>query len=335
VEIPPDLRASLETTLSGVSTRDAADTVERLIEAYRSGRPPARPILSSVDDVMAYAGYRMPATYSAVFSALAQLRAALPSLRPRSQLDLGGGTGAAAWAAAEQFTQLDRVTVVDQVEAALTVGRRLAVPSRLHTIADWRLTDLAEADLEPADLVTVSYVLGELAEPARESLVRRAAAAAGMGVLMVEPGTPAGYQRILDARRVLIAAGLTVAAPCPHEAACPMVPGQDWCHFSVRVNRSSVHRRLKSAELGFEDEKFSYVAAVRDRGPHRPGRVLRRPTLGKGLVSLYLCTPDEGLDRQVVSKRQGALYRAARDVGWGDAWPPEAAPASESGPAAG
>ena len=102
-----------------------------------------------------------------------------------------------------------------------------------------------------------------------------------------------------------------------------MIPGKDWCHFSVRVNRSSVHRRLKSAELGYEDEKFSYVAAVREAGPRRPGRVVRRPTLGKGLVSLYLCTPGEGLARQVVSKRQGPLYRAARDVGWGDAWPPD------------
>ncbi len=332
MEIPPDLRTSLDSALSGVGTRDAAETVERLIEAYRSGRPPARPILSSVDDVVAYAGYRMPATYSAVFSALGQLRAAVPQLAPRSQLDLGGGTGAAAWAAVEQFPQLDRVTIVDQVEAALTVGRQLAVPSRLHTIAQWREADLGEGDLgegdlERADLVTVSYVLGELDEPVRESLVRRAAAAAEASVLVVEPGTPAGYQRILDARSVLIGAGLTVAAPCPHDAACPIVPGKDWCHFSVRVNRSSVHRRLKNAELGYEDEKFSYVAGVRATEPLRPGRVLRRPTLGKGLVSLYLCTPTDDLARSVVSKRQGALYRAARDVGWGDAWPPQPAEA--------
>src|SRR5262245_8391487 len=124
---------SLDSALSSVGVREAADTVERLIEAYRSGRPPTRPILSSVDDVVAYAGYRMPATYSAVFSALGQLRASDPEFAPRSQVDLGGGTGAAAWAAAEQFASLTRVTVVDQVEAALTVGRQLAVPSRLHT----------------------------------------------------------------------------------------------------------------------------------------------------------------------------------------------------------
>lgn len=322
MEIPPDLRTSLDSALSGVGVREAAETVERLIEAYRSGRPPARPILSSVDDVVAYAGYRMPATYSAVFSALGQLRVALPDFAPLSQLDLGGGTGAAAWAAAEQFARLAHVTVVDQVEPALTVGRQLAVPSRLHTIAEWRVADLDDSDLGSADLVTLSYVLGELAEPARAALIRRAATAAAAGVLVVEPGTPAGYQRILDARRALIEAGLRVAAPCPHDAACPMVAGRDWCHFSVRVNRSSVHRRLKSAELGYEDEKFSYVAAVRDGQPHRPGRVLRRPTLGKGLVSLYLCTPADGLARAVVSKRQGPLYRAARDVGWGDAWPP-------------
>jgi ribosomal protein RSM22 (predicted rRNA methylase) len=100
-----------------------------------------------------------------------------------------------------------------------------------------------------------------------------------------------------------------------------MIAGKDWCHFSVRVNRSSVHRRLKAAALGYEDEKFSYVAGIRGAAPPVSARVVRRPHLGKGLVSLYLCTPTDGLARTVVSKRQGPTYRAARNIAWGDAWP--------------
>jgi ribosomal protein RSM22 (predicted rRNA methylase) len=321
VEIPPDLRSSLDSTLSRVGLREAGETVERLIDAYRSGHPASAPILSTMDDVLAYAGYRMPATFSAVAAVLRQVALAAPDLDPHTLLDLGGGTGAAAWAALERYPRLSRVLVVDQVEAALTLGRELAVPSRLHAIAQWRSAGLTDADLEPADLVTLSYVLGEFPEPERAGLVRRAAAVAG-ALVVVEPGTPAGYERILAARSVMLDCGLAVVAPCPHQRACPMIPGQDWCHFVVRVNRSSVHRRLKAAELGYEDEKFSYVAGVRGAAPTGVARVLRRPRLGKGLVSLYLCTPTDGLARSVVSKRQGAVYRAARDLAWGDPWPP-------------
>jgi ribosomal protein RSM22 (predicted rRNA methylase) len=319
VEIPADLRTSLDAALSRVGLRSAAETVERLIEAYRSDGPP--PTLSTMDSVLAYAGYRMPATYSAVRAALRQVATAVPGLDPRTQVDLGGGTGAAAWAALDQFPALSRVLVLDQSEAALELGRQLALPSRLHVVGQWQPAGLADLELAPADLITVSYVLNELAEADQQALVE-VAARAGDTVLVVEPGTPAGYRRILAARRVLIEAGLHVVAPCPHQQQCPMVPGKDWCHFSVRVNRSSVHRRLKAAELGYEDEKFSYVAAVRTApADHGTARVLRRPHLGKGLVSLYLCTQSDGLSRTVVSKRQGEAYRAARDLSWGDAWP--------------
>ncbi|WP_220189546.1 small ribosomal subunit Rsm22 family protein, partial [Streptomyces phytophilus] len=123
----------------------------------------------------------------------------------------------------------------------------------------------------------------------------------------------------------LVDAGFEVLAPCPHSAACPMEGTADWCHFAARVQRSALHRRVKGGELGHEDEKFSYVAAVRPGGTAAapaPARVVRHPQLRKGLVLLELCTAGEGLARTTVSKRQGPRYRAARDVRWGDAWPP-------------
>jgi ribosomal protein RSM22 (predicted rRNA methylase) len=138
----------------------------------------------------------------------------------------------------------------------------------------------------------------------------------------VEPGTPDGFARVLAARDVLRAAGLHIAAPCPHQADCPLASAPpDWCHFASRVNRSPLHRRLKDADLGHEDEKFAYVIATDAPVPAAPARVLRHPQKRKGLVTLQLCTPDDGVRQALVSKRQGADYRAARDVAWGDAWP--------------
>jgi ribosomal protein RSM22 (predicted rRNA methylase) len=38
------------------------------------------------------------------------------------------------------------------------------------------------------------------------------------------------------------------------------------------------------------------------------------------MVTLTVCTRDDGIAQGTVSKRQGERYRSARDVAWGDAW---------------
>ncbi|MCF3963293.1 small ribosomal subunit Rsm22 family protein, partial [Streptomyces fuscigenes] len=220
------------------------------------------------------------------------------------------------------------------------VGRDLAAGVPGLPPVDWRRARIGAAagELPASDLVTVAYVLKELSERDRDALVSGAARAAG-AVVVVEPGTPDGYERVMAARDALIAAGFTVAAPCPHDGACPIERGADWCHFAARVGRSSLHRQVKGGSLPYEDEKFSYVAAVRADGGAagsgaRPAgaRVVRRPQLRKGQVLLDLCTVEDGLRRETVTKRLGALYRAARDTEWGDAWPPPGQDRAAGGP---
>jgi ribosomal protein RSM22 (predicted rRNA methylase) len=187
----------------------------------------------------------------------------------------------------------------------------------------------AVAALPAADLVISAYVLGELTAHQRVSLVRLAAAA-GPAVLLVEPGTPAGHRRILSARQQLIEDGFLVAAPCPHQLDCPLHIEGDWCHFGVRLQRSAVHRQIKGAELSYEDEKFSYVAAIRPplASPHLPaGRIVRRPQQRKGLVLLDLCGRDGASRRELVSKSKGEIYRVARKASWGDRFPESPGPA--------
>ncbi len=324
MDLPVELVEGLERACAGVPERQLAASVDRLISRYRDPRPAAAPILGSPADVTAYAAYRMPATWAAVRGALGQFRELAPDFRPRSFLDIGGGTGAALWAAADAFASLTEAVVLDQVEEALRLGRRLAGGSAEAVVrsAAWHrgmVTDPRTADR--VDLAAISYVLSELSAADQAAVVARAGEAAEV-VLVIEPGTPDGHRRILGARDTLIAAGLGVVAPCPHQAACPLAEGADWCHFSARVNRTSLHRRLKGGELGHEDEKFSYVIASRVARPRARGRILRHPLKRKGLVTLQVCGADEGVVPTLVSKRQGETYRRARDVQWGDAWPP-------------
>lgn len=313
------LRDALEAAATGVPRAALAASVERLIGRYRHGGAAVAPILGGATDVLAYALYRMPATLAACSSMLRAGAAWLPEVG--SVTDLGGGTGAAAWAVAEQWPQA-RVSVLDQVPEALRLGRALRAdePGAVD-FTRWQ----AGSPVPAADLVTVSYVLSELDETAQAGLVAAAVGAARRAVAVIEPGTPAGHQRILAVRASLLEAGWRVVAPCPHQLECP-VRQPDWCHFSARVERSSVHRQLKGGELGHEDEKFSYVVAVAPgagvEGSASVARVLRHPMKRKGLVELELCRPDGTASRAVVTKRQGAAYKDARGVRWGDEWPP-------------
>ncbi|MGQ4516100.1 small ribosomal subunit Rsm22 family protein [Streptomyces sp. DW26H14] len=319
------LRGALAGLLDGLPPARAAAAVDRLIATYRGTTPTHAPVLRDASDAAAYAAYRMPATFEALRAALGALADAAPDWAPRSHLDVGGGTGAALWAAGATWPGGRATTVLDWAEPALAVGRDLAAGVPGLAGAQWRRGRIGAAagELPPCDLLTVGYVLKELTEDDRRALVAGAARAA-RAVVVVEPGTPDGYERVIGARELLIAAGFTVAAPCPHDGACPIERGTDWCHFAARVGRSSLHRQVKGGSLPYEDEKFSYVAAVRPGGALAPAaaRVVRRPQLRKGQVLLDLCTAADGLRRETVTKRRGALYRAARDTDWGDAWPP-------------
>ncbi|GGX72272.1 small ribosomal subunit Rsm22 family protein [Streptomyces hiroshimensis] len=322
-----ELRTALAGLLDGLPPRQAAQAVDRLIANYRGLTPTDAPVLRDRSDVAAYAAYRMPATFEAVRSALAAFRDRLPSFTPASHVDVGGGTGAATWAVASAWEGEDReTTVLDWAAPALALGAELAGEASDPALraARWERGIIGDGLKVPegTDLVTVSYVLKELTDAARAAIVEEAARTA-QAVVIVEPGTPDGYLRIIEARDRLIAAGFRVVAPCPHSAACPIEPGTDWCHFSARVSRSSLHRQVKGGSLAYEDEKFSYVAAVRGDVPQdAPARIVRKPQIRKGQVLLELCTAEDGLTRETVTKRHGGAYKAARDAAWGDEWPP-------------
>ncbi|GAA0398092.1 rRNA methyltransferase [Acrocarpospora corrugata] len=321
--LPGDLYDALDAALRRFAPADMARSVQNLMRQYREGGAPADVILDSAIDVAAYAGYRMPATFAAVSAALRHTAELTPGFAPRTQVDIGGGTGASVWAAAQVWSSLESVTVLEQSPKAIAMGEWLAKRSESAVVRSgvWKRGVIhSSVDKPPADLVTMSYVLGELPPAVQESVVRSVAADAEM-IVLVEPGTPAGYARILAARQTLINQGLSLVAPCPHDRACPIPRGRDWCHFSVRLNRTALHRQIKVGALSFEDEKFSYVAAARRPWPRAAGRVLRHPTLRKGMVTMRLCMAEPGITDEIVSKRQGELYQRARDVSWGNQWP--------------
>lgn len=306
--------------LTGVRSPSVRASYEALSARYRADRD-TDPRISG-NEVLAYAAARLPATLAAALRVLSDLRDLHPDWRPRSALDLGAGPGTGGWAAATTFDSLQRLTFVERSQEMVAFGRRLARQSDVRIIAngEWIMADVLEAP-GPADLVIASYVLGELSATDRDLAVQRWWDAADGCLAIIEPGTPAGYARVIAARQALIERGAHVLAPCPHDRPCPLAEG-DWCHFGARAPRTALHRSAKSSIRGFEDEKYSYVVA--GTLPPAPGRarIIRRPVKRTGHVLLTVCDAS-GASEMVVSKRRRDLYTAARHARWGDRLPLE------------
>ena len=316
-DLPAELKAALETKLQGLSRNDAAARAAVISKTYRDGGGSGA--IKTEADALAYALARMPATYAAVTSSLNALCEIASDFAPKSLLDVGAGPGTATWAAAEAFSSLQSFALLDANSTLRALALDLGQTStRLREMAYRRgEAGTVLADAEPADLVVASYMIGELGDADRNALAELMWAKTRHVLLVVEPGTPAGYARIIALRDRLVASGAHVAAPCPHNDRCPLA-APDWCHFTQRLPRLRAHKQIKAAELPFEDEKFSYVALTRAPAAAYAARVLAQPVVTKIEVTAKLCTPD-GLAITKVPRRAKAEFAAARRWRWGDA----------------
>ena len=326
IDLPAALRQAVDAALQGIPLAELTRAAEALSKRYRAELRDGRRHIDDDAAALAYLATRLPATYAAVQSCLEALAEIRPDFSPRRLLDGGAGPGTALWAAVELCPRLEEALLIEGSPVMGKWGERLAgrlatgLPARRVA---WKTSDLRAGlpDAEPHDLVVLAYVLDEMEPPARPALIDRLWAATGDMLLLIEPGTSAGWRRILAARERLLGAGAAIVAPCPHAAACPLQPA-DWCHFARRLPRSRHHRQAKAAALPWEDEKYIYLAVSRRPSALPPARVLAQPRAGKGHVRLKLCLATGQAEERVVSRREGALYKTARGLAWGDIFSP-------------
>ena len=322
--LPADLRAALDALAAKADNPEVSAAARDLSAAYRERRNSAAAIRAAAH-VLAYLTTRLPATFAAVESALTRLCAASPGFAPRSVLDLGCGPGTASWAATAVFDDIDSVTMVDANPGLLDAARQLAGAATDPALQEATISrsDLLSPPAGSYDLVLLSYALTELPDHRLAAAIEAAWSRCAGAMLIVEPGTPRDYARLAGLRTQLLAAGAAVAAPCPHQAPCPLV-APDWCHFSVRLARSRQHIQLKGGTLGYEDEKFSYLAVVRPDLQLMRGtaRVLARPAESKFDVRLKLCQADGTVEERQVLRRDKHAHRRVRRLDWGDALDP-------------
>jgi ribosomal protein RSM22 (predicted rRNA methylase) len=317
MELPAALRQAIDKALEGAAASELARDVARLSGAYRRAERPAGYHVADKGAALAYIAARLPATYAAAYAAFAAAAGRLPDFAPHTLLDIGAGPGTALWAAAGLWPSLVRADLVEGSAAMRAAGAELAAGLAIPPV--WHGADIGRAlpALTTADLVTAAYVLNEMSPASIGGLIDRLWALTAGLIVVVEPGTPAGYGRMLEVRERLISAGAHLVAPCPHAGACPL-KSPDWCHFSRRVARSRLHRVAKGGDVPWEDERFTYIAASRTPVPASPPRVIAPANRASGHLALKLCMPSGEMAVRTLSRRDGEVYRQAKRLGWGD-----------------
>ncbi|MCI0338036.1 MAG: small ribosomal subunit Rsm22 family protein [Acidobacteria bacterium] len=321
MQLPSHLQKAIESEVSkyglGNITRAAAD----LSEKYRLLQPSTERFITTELDRLAYIAVRMPATFAAARAVFAEMRRLATELPVNSLLDLGAGPGTAAWAAVNVFEDVHRITLIEQDRGLISLGKTFAGESEDEALrsADWLSLNLKTVDEFPAhDLVVCSYSLGEIETEAARKVLRAAWYAAIRAIAIIEPGTMKGFELVRNARDELIKSGGNVLAPCPHHQTCPM-SGDDWCHFARRFQRTPLHRRIKSAALGYEDEKFSYIVVAKHPVRQVQARVIRHPLRRPGYTQIQICDKDQ-LRSITVTRSDRELWKRARKIDWGDDW---------------
>tara|TARA_R110002095_G_scaffold129785_1_gene112536 strand:- start:1783 stop:2751 length:969 start_codon:yes stop_codon:yes gene_type:complete len=264
---------------------------------------------------LSYLATRVPATYAVCEEVLGRL--AQYDFEFSSLLDLGAGPGTASICAKYIFPELEKITLMDQ-DKDFKIFAESFLKNANHTDPLYELTDISTVSkFPPTDLVIFSYSLNELSEKSASHTLHNAWLATKSALIIVEPGTSKAFKGLKKRRQELIDYGAHILAPCPHDKACPL-SDNDWCHFSVRLERTTLHKYIKDATLPYEDEKFSYLIALKgvQKTPSVP-RIIKKPRKRPGHVIFDLCT-ENGLQQETLSKKDKALYKEAQKLKWGD-----------------
>jgi ribosomal protein RSM22 (predicted rRNA methylase) len=322
MRLSAELLDAIQRETDKVDRRKLVQATTQLTERYQAADFSSPPIVSEAHRA-AYLAVRLPATYAAIRRVFAEIKLRAPAAEIHSLLDLGAGPGTALFAAGEDFHDLRHATLVESDGGWIALGKRLAEQGESPVVqqTQWLKQDLRSGlTCDKHDLVVISYTLGELPQAAQEAVFRKAWNCANKFLVIIEPGTRRGFAAINAARSALIASATSIIAPCPHHFACPMAASGDWCHFSQRIERTSLHRQLKGGELGYEDEKFSYIVAGKSHELPVAARIVRHPRKHSGHVQMVLCSTEGQIENRTITRSSKLAYKQARKAEWGDSW---------------
>lgn len=316
MDIPQELKEAIENVIIREKYSNIINESQSISRKYRENKGKGEKLVTKQTEAIAYAISRMPATYCVVYSILSKILKN-NNFNIKTVFDVGAGTGSATWAI-NSLIETQQITCLEREKVMRDIGSRLMKECESFKKTEWKEFDITKDEInQTSDLVVTSYVINELKPEDRRNAIKKMWNATNQILLIIEPGTPEGFKHIFEARNILLAENAEIISPCPHNEKCPINPETDWCSFYVRVSRNSIQRQAKNGKLGYEDEKFSYIAVSKTPIKQENSIILRHPQIAKGYVKVKLCTKN-GIEEKRYSKKDKEMYKKVRKLDAGD-----------------
>ena len=130
MKLPEELKNRLEELSNKYKEKELKEAYTEISDRYMTEKRTGNTLLSSEIDVIAYANARMPATYSAVYTAFEKSFKYINEYKLKSLLDVGAGTGAATWAISD-FIDFEKITCLEKEKSMLAFGEKLMSENKL------------------------------------------------------------------------------------------------------------------------------------------------------------------------------------------------------------
>ena len=263
------------------------------------------------EDVQAYLIGRLPLTWSVITHLLQQLSPYFPETF--SITDYGSGPGTALLALDYLFDQ-ERFSYTGLEAKKPMLEAAMALKEGLNLKAEFIHHEIHKETRYPSNLAIASYLLNEL--PNRKGFFSTLLAQHEL-ILVIEPGTPDGYRRILELREEALVNDWHIISPCPHALSCPLLKA-DWCHFYLRVPRPKLLKDIKGGVMGYEDEKYSYLFLSKTKQEKNQAVIIKKPVVYPFKVTLEVCAPSGHVETIDILKKDKERYKQAKKADWGD-----------------
>ncbi len=315
--LPADIQEQIELMLTEHPRTILKQRAEEFQTEYRQAKIGKKDPIIDTYAALAYACVRMPNTYQVASYVCDEWQKRAVDIDIHDVLDIGTGTGAVLHNIYARYPNIHMTALEPNPFMRDLASKFLSNDAHIT----WQASNFNHhKDDKSYDLVTAGYVLNEMTGDL-SAAIHRLWTFTKKYLILIETGTPKGFEIISKARDIVLANNGHILAPCPHQYACPLVDKAEtrWCHFEQRVARTKIHKDLKNdATRGYEDEPFIYLIASRGKPQNNiSGDRLISRVHGTKILSADICTQDGEYKRLQMSRRDH-LYPILRRAEWGD-----------------
>ena len=319
MKLPDLLENAIENEVIKYDIKILKEKALNLSNRYMTEERKGNTFIKDFLDTVAYSVIRMPATYSAIRLAL-EKTLEVYDVKFDSVLDIGSGTGAAEWVI-DDVLDINDITCLEREKDMRDISKIYFSYNENLKNVKFIEADILKEKLDfKKDLSILSYVINELDDSKKIEMIKKVLDATNKVLLVVEPGTPGGFNNIKKIRDFAYEEGYSIIAPCTGFCGRCDIKEDDWCASAVRVQRTKVHKYLKDADMGYEDEKFSYVAISKEKvifNNEEYSRILRHPKIENGRVTVKLCSKGEIVEK-TITKKDKELFKKVKKKNMGD-----------------